>query len=128
MPPPPSILVVDDEFASLEVLALLLEAEGYRVLTASDGSEAFGRLAAAGEVDLVITDFMMPRMTGDELCRRMHGEPRLRAVPVIMTTARYRDDVPPAPQVIALFVKPLRFDRLLAKVRETVGPGRGANT
>ncbi|HEU4409935.1 MAG TPA: response regulator [Polyangiaceae bacterium] len=124
MAEPRTILVADDEFASLEVLALLLEAEGYRVLTASDGAEALARLLAEG-ADLVITDYMMPRMTGDELCRRMADEPRLVATPVIMTTARYRDDVPPAPQVAAFFVKPLRFAKLLAAVRDLVGPGRG---
>ncbi|HEU4533656.1 MAG TPA: response regulator, partial [Polyangiaceae bacterium] len=116
-------LVVDDEYASLEVLALLLEAEGYRVLTAADGAEALGRLSLEA-ADLVITDYMMPRMTGDELCRRMNDEPRLRNVPVIMTTAMFRDDVPPSPQVVALFIKPLRFDKLLAAVRELLGNAR----
>jgi CheY-like chemotaxis protein len=123
MAPPPTILVVDDEYASLEVLALLLEAEGYRVLTAADGVEALGRLGLEA-ADLVITDYMMPRMTGDELCRRMNGDARLRNVPVIMVTAMYRDDVPPSPQVISLFVKPLRFDKLLIAVRERLGPPR----
>jgi CheY-like chemotaxis protein len=123
MTAPRTILVVDDEFASLEVLALLLEAEGYRVLTASDGVEALGRLMVEG-VDLVIADHMMPRMTGAELCRRMGEEPRLRAVPVIITTAMYREDVPPAPQIVAFFIKPLRFAKLLATVREIVAPGR----
>jgi CheY-like chemotaxis protein len=122
MTPPPTILVVDDEFASLEVLALLLEAEGYRVLTASDGAEALARLGVEG-VELVVTDYMMPTMTGDELCRRMNAEARLRAVPVIMTTSMYRDDVPAAPQVVALFIKPLRFDDLLVAVRNLLGPG-----
>lgn len=122
MPEPRTILVADDEFASLEVLALLLEAEGYRVLTASDGAEALARLQAEG-ADLVITDYMMPRMNGDELCRRMSAEPTLASVPVIMTTALYRDDVPQAPQVVACFVKPIRFAKLLIAVREIVGAG-----
>ena len=122
MIPPRTILVVEDEFASLEVLALLLEGEGYRVLTASDGAEALARLGVEG-VDLVITDYMMPTMTGDELCRRMSAEPRLRHVPVIMTTSMFREDVPPAPQVVAFFIKPLRFNNLLAAVRELLGPG-----
>jgi CheY-like chemotaxis protein len=123
MSEPRTILVVDDEFASLEVLALLLEAEGYRVLTASDGVEALEQLAPGG-ADLVITDYMMPRMNGDELCRRMGQDPRLANVPVIITTALYRDDVPQPPQVAACFVKPLRFAKVLAAVRSIVGAGR----
>ena len=78
---PHNVLVVDDEFASLEVLALLLAGEGFRVVTASNGEEALLRLAEQRPVDLVITDYKMPKMDGSELCLEMLADPRLRAFP-----------------------------------------------
>lgn len=112
---PHNILVVDDEYASLEVLALLLTGEGFRVFTAGDGQEALERLAETS-IALVITDFKMPRMDGSELCLRMLAEPRLQSIPVIFTSATYRQDVPRAKNVVAFFSKPLLFKDVLAAV------------
>src|SRR5260370_1365678 len=103
---PHNILVVDDEFASLEVLALLLTAEGYQVPTASTGEEALARLAAS-PVDLVITDYKMPKMDGRELCERMLSDPRFASIPVIFTSATYRQDLPRPANVRAFLSKPL---------------------
>jgi CheY-like chemotaxis protein len=108
-----NVLVVDDEFASLEVLALLLTGEGFHVLTASNGEEALEHLAEAA-VALVITDYKMPKMDGSELCLRMLADPRFRAIPVIFTSATYRQDVPRPSNVAAFFSKPLLFRDLLA--------------
>jgi|SRR5450755_942251 len=114
---PHTILVVDDEFASLEVLALLLTGEGFRVLSASNGEEAL-ELLAVSEVELVITDYKMPKMDGSELCARMLSDPRLASIPVIFTSATYRQDVPRPSNVRAFFSKPLLFrDLLLATHR-----------
>jgi CheY-like chemotaxis protein len=113
-----NILVVDDEFASLEVLALLLVGEGFRVTTASDGEEALLRLTEAETVDLVITDYKMPKMDGSELCLKMLADPRLRSIPVIFTSATYRQDVPRPSNVTAFFSKPLLFSELLRSVHQ----------
>jgi len=107
------VLVVDDEFASLEVLALLLVGEGFQVLTASNGEEALQRLAEE-TVALVITDFKMPKMDGSELCLRMLAHPRYASIPVIFTSATYRLDVPRPANVVAFFSKPLLFRDVLA--------------
>jgi CheY-like chemotaxis protein len=114
---PHRVLVVDDEFASLEVLALLLAGEGFRVLTASNGEEALLRLAEE-TIDLVITDYKMPKMDGSELCLRMLADPRLKTIPVIFTSATYRQDVTPPSNVAAFFSKPLLFNDVLRSVRQ----------
>jgi CheY-like chemotaxis protein len=114
---PHNVLVVDDEFASLEVLALLLTGEGLRVVTASNGEEALERLAEQ-DLDLVITDYKMPKMDGSELCLQMLADPRLASIPVIFTSATYRQDVPRPGNVAAFFNKPLLFSDLLRAVRQ----------
>ena len=113
---PHSVLIVDDEYASLEVLALLMVGEGYQVLTAADGEEALLKLAKV-TVALVITDYKMPRMDGSELCLRMLADPRFERIPVIFTSATYRQDVPRPKNVVAFFSKPLFFKDVLAAVR-----------
>jgi CheY-like chemotaxis protein len=110
-----NVLVVDDEFASLEVLALLLTGEGFRLFTAGDGQEALERLAEA-PMALVITDYKMPRMDGSELCLSMLADPRFQNIPVIFTSATYRQDVPRPKNVVAFFNKPLLFKDVLAAV------------
>jgi len=81
-----TILVVDDDHSIVELLALFLELEGYAVLTASNGKEALER--ARGIVPgLIVTDQMMPVMTGEELFRALKRSPRLRQVPVILMTS-----------------------------------------
>jgi CheY-like chemotaxis protein len=114
---PHRVLVVDDEYASLEVLALLLVGEGLQVSTASNGEEALLRLAEE-TIDLVITDYKMPKMDGSELCLRMLADPRLHGIPVIFTSATYRQDVPRPSNVAAFFSKPLLFKDVLRSVRQ----------
>ncbi len=118
---PYNLLVVDDEYASLEVLALMLTGEGFRVHTASNGEEALEQLAAQ-PIDLVITDYKMPKKDGSELCLAMLADPRLAGIPVIFTSATYRQDVPRPRNVAAFFYKPLLFALLLRKVREILQP------
>jgi len=115
--PPHNVLVVDDEYASLEVLALMLTGEGFQVYTASDGEEALQRLEEAA-IAVVITDYKMPKMDGAELCQQMLSDARFRNIPVIFTSATYRQEVPRPKNVAAFFNKPLLFkDVLLALSR-----------
>ena len=110
-----NVLVVDDEFASLEVMALMLTGEGFRVFTANDGEEALEQLSAAS-IAVVITDYKMPKMDGSELCLRMLADERFRLIPVIFTSATYRQDVPRPSNVVAFFSKPLLFRDVLSAV------------
>jgi diguanylate cyclase (GGDEF)-like protein len=82
----PRILVVDDHEDNVELLRARLEARGYRVEAASDGEQALERVFA-DPPDLVLLDWMMPRLTGIEVAQRIKAAPELPFVPVILQTA-----------------------------------------
>lgn len=81
-----TVLVVDDEFGTAEVLVAALEDAGYRVLTAANGRRALERLEQH-KPDLVISDFMMPLMDGAAMVTAMRASSSLRDIPVIMMSA-----------------------------------------
>ena len=83
----PTILVAEDESALITLLRYNLEREGYRVLEAQDGEEAL-LVAAEEKPDLVLLDWMLPQLSGIEVCRRLRGRQETRNVPIIMLTAR----------------------------------------
>jgi DNA-binding response OmpR family regulator len=81
-----TILAVDDEAHILHVVSLKLQNAGFNVITAKDAEEAFDA-AAANAIDLVITDFQMPGMSGLDLARKLHAETGKKALPVMLLTA-----------------------------------------
>lgn len=83
----PQILVVEDEDDIATLLQYNLEKEGYRVALAADGEEA---LLQVGEraPDLVVLDWMLPRVSGIEVCRRLRSRAETRNLPIVMLTAR----------------------------------------
>ncbi len=81
------LLVVDDDRAIAQLLQHVLLAEGYNVAVAHDGLEALAAIQAC-QPDLILLDIDMPRMTGDEVCRRLKNQSATRLVPVIMITAQ----------------------------------------
>ena len=83
----PTILVAEDEGALITLLRYNLEREGYRVLEAQDGEEAL-LVAAEEKPDVVLLDWMLPQLSGIEVCRRLRGRQETRNVPIIMLTAR----------------------------------------
>ena len=83
----PRILVVEDDDALGTLLRYNLEREGYAVALATDGEEAL--IQAEEQLpDLVVLDWMLPRVSGIEVCRRLRQKPLSRNVPIIMLTAR----------------------------------------
>lgn len=83
----PTVLVVEDEPAQREVLSYNLEAEGFRVTTAGDGEAAL--LSVEEETpDLIVLDWMLPRVSGIEVCRRLKTRAETRGLPIIMLSAR----------------------------------------
>ena len=82
------VLVVDDDVKTVELVKLYLNRDGYRVLTAYDGTEAL-RLAREGHPDLIVLDLMLPGIDGLEICRTLRGESN---VPIIMLTARTTEE------------------------------------
>ena len=83
----PTVLVVEDELAQLEVLIYNLEAEGFRVLSADNGEDAL-LLVAENSPDIIVLDWMMPQISGIEVCRRLKTRSETRSIPVIMLSAR----------------------------------------
>lgn len=83
----PYILVMEDEDALATLLSYNLEKEGYKVVVASDGEE--GMLQVDERLpDLVLLDWMLPKLSGIEVCRRIRGRSETRNLPIIMLTAR----------------------------------------
>ena len=81
------ILIVEDEEPLTMLLRYNLEAEGYDVETAARGDEADTKLKE-GTPDLIVLDWMLPGLSGIELCRRLRARPETRQLPIIMLTAR----------------------------------------
>ncbi len=83
----PTVLLVEDEPAQREVLAYNLEAEGFAVTQAADGEEAM-MLVDEAAPDIIILDWMMPNLSGIEVCRRLKMRPETRGIPIILLSAR----------------------------------------
>jgi two-component system, OmpR family, phosphate regulon response regulator PhoB len=86
----PLVLVVEDEAALATMLRYNLEKQGFRVEEAADGHEALTRIAET-KPDLVLLDWMLPALSGLEVCRQIRRRPATRDLPVIMVTARTED-------------------------------------
>jgi CheY-like chemotaxis protein len=114
------ILVVDDEFDILTTWRLVLEMEGYEVVTASNGRVALDA-ARSNPPALVITDWMMPHMDGVQLIRQLGTIDGLGTVPVILMSAAA--NAPALDHPHAQFLrKPLSIDDLIDTVRRLIGP------
>ena len=83
----PYVLVMEDEDALATLVQYNLEKEGYRVVVASDGEEGMLQIEERMP-DLVLLDWMLPKLSGIEVCRRIRGKAETRNLPVIMLTAR----------------------------------------
>jgi chemosensory pili system protein ChpA (sensor histidine kinase/response regulator) len=104
------ILVIDDNRSILETLSYLLAAIGHSAKVTEDGEEGL-KIAAEGEVDLILTDVDMPRIGGLAVCESIKSNPRLQHLPVVMMTGRpSRDLVERALAAGARAVVPKPFD------------------
>jgi two-component system, OmpR family, phosphate regulon response regulator PhoB len=115
----PHVLVVEDEEPIAQLLKYNLEKEGYRVSVAGDGEEAL-LLADEGKPDLVVLDWMLPKIAGIEVCRRLRSARDSRNTPIVMLTARGEE----GDRIRGLdtgaddyIVKPFQMSELLARLR-----------
>lgn len=109
-----TILLVDDDTKLLHALQTVLEGEGYRVLTAPDGEIATA-IAVKNLPDLVITDWMMPRVDGVALCTRIKADPTTNNIPVVMWSAALLP-LPEEPLWNVFLRKPIPIERLLEAI------------
>jgi len=113
------ILVVEDEPSQREVMVYNLEAEGYRVTCADNGDDAM-LVIAEDMPDVIVLDWMMPHLSGIEVCRQIKSNPDTRAIPIIMLSAKSEE----ADRVRGLetgaddyVVKPYSVTEVMARVR-----------
>jgi two-component system phosphate regulon response regulator PhoB len=115
----PRVLVVEDEPAQLEILAYNLESDGFMVSRARDGEEAL-LLIREDVPDVIVMDWMMPHLSGIEVCRRLKSNPETRSIPVIILSARSEDEDKVRGLEIGAddyVVKPYSVVELMARVR-----------
>jgi two-component system phosphate regulon response regulator PhoB len=115
----PTVLLVEDEPAQREVLGYNLEADGFRVVTASNGEEAL-LMVSEMPPDIIVLDWMMPNVSGIEVCRQLKTRSETRAIPIIMLSARSEE----VDRVRGLetgaddyVIKPYSLVELMARVR-----------
>jgi CheY-like chemotaxis protein len=108
------VLVVDDDPDVLTALSDALESEGYEVRGARDGIDALDAIHER-RPDLIITDLLMPTMTGFELLAALHDDPRLATIPTLIITAGRSPEASETPGSVVL-PKPLDLDRLMRAI------------
>lgn len=122
----PLVLIVDDEPAQRAMLSYNIEAQGYRTATAADGEEAL-LMIEEQRPDVVLLDWMLPRLSGIEVCRQIKARPQTREILVIMVSARTDED----DRIRGLetgaddyVVKPYSISELLARLKANLRRAR----
>ena len=116
---PLTVLVIEDHPDQRDLLAIVLKREGYNVITAANGLEALEKLETEN-IQIALSDIMMPKMDGFELIKRIRANPALKSIYLILITARIQE----GDRVRGLdlgaddyITKPFSFSELLARVR-----------
>lgn len=115
----PTVLIVEDEAPLLTLLRYNLEKQGFRVDEAADGQEALLRVAEA-RPDVMLLDWMLPSLSGIEVCRQLRRRAETRDLPIIMVTARTEDqDAVRALDIGAddYIAKPFAIEHVIARIR-----------
>lgn len=115
----PTVLIVEDEAPLLTLLRYNLEKQGFRVDEAADGQEALLRVAEA-RPDIMLLDWMLPSLSGIEVCRQLRRRTETRDLPIIMVTARTEDqDAVRALDIGAddYIAKPFAMEHVIARIR-----------
>ena len=107
------VLLAEDDRALRRYLEVVLQRAGYKVIPAADGLEAM-KLALSTPIDIVVTDAMMPNLSGHEFCRFLRNSQTLSHLPVILLSALERKETnEDAGQVNAFLAKPVSAERLV---------------
>jgi len=114
------VLIADDEIHIIHVVAIKLRNNGYDVISANNGAEAYD-IACAEHPDIIVTDFQMPLMTGIELIEKLRAGEATRNIPVILLTARsfaISQEQQAALNVSACLSKPFSPKELLKSIQD----------
>jgi CheY-like chemotaxis protein len=109
-----TLLIVDDDDDVREMLAAILELEGFRVVTAADGRQGFEAMKTLPRPCAALLDLRMPVMNGWETIEALRADGRLGEVPIVICTSAPAD----APQGFALVTKPVDLPELISKVQK----------
>lgn len=118
--PDKKILVADDEIHIVQVVSIKLRNNGFEVITAENGRQAY-ELACSEKPDMVITDYQMPEMSGLELIESLRDTPDVAGIPVVMLTARgfaIEDDLRERLKISECLSKPFSPRELLQSVTD----------
>jgi DNA-binding response OmpR family regulator len=115
------ILLVEDDADTQMALAMLFEMEGFEVITASDGEEAYLRAVTEGP-DLIVTDINMPKVNGLDLIRLVRSNGQIAGIPIVAMSAVEKQYLNRAMELgaIAVAQKPIEFDHFLSLVARIV--------
>jgi CheY-like chemotaxis protein len=122
----PLLMVVDDDEDIREVLKLFLESEGYHVLTAADGREAWEQLQTRERPALILLDLMMPGMDGEQFVKAMRHSPLTNIPVVIVSGHREAADKVTELNANCCLMKPIEYDDLMAVVHRLAPTGQTA--
>ncbi|MEE1869131.1 MULTISPECIES: response regulator [Pseudomonas] len=121
-----TILVVDDEYLIADILGMFLEDEGFEVVRAGDGEQALQALERT-RVELVITDYMMPRLNGKDLAMKIRENEQLRHLPMILISGAQAHEGWESPDLFAaVFEKPFDIPKLIAAVNQLLRPPKSS--
>lgn len=119
-----TILIVDDEENIREVVSAILEPEGYKIITASDGADCLEKLKTL-KPDLILLDMMMPGMSGREVCEKIRANPKTKGLKVaFLTVARFSESGKEELKklgIIDYITKPFENADLIKRIKKVVG-------
>ncbi len=114
-PARPTVLLAEDDRSLRRYLEVVLRRAGYEVLTAADGLEAMKALLS-NNVDAVVTDAVMPHLSGHELCRFLRNHPKLRSLPVVLLSGADSHPAGPDAGADVYLSKPVPAEELAANL------------
>ena len=118
-----TILIVDDLKSELDLMAKYLSNAGYNIIMANNGEDAIGK-TEANKPDAIVTDWMMPKMGGLDICRKLKKNPETAKIPIIACTAKDRDvdRMWALKQGVKAYVtKPCTKEELVSAVKGVIG-------
>jgi CheY-like chemotaxis protein len=120
----PCVLLVEDDRSVRRYLEVTLQRSGYRVLTAEDGLEAM-KVALSSAIDVVVTDAIMPNLSGQQLAAFFRKNPKLSSIPIVLLTAQENRAAPAGDVTIDAFLyKPVKAEELKNCVEKLVKGAR----